>query len=199
MADAIIQSASDELKEALDLLQTNGYTALALARNRSDHLGEQSNQISEISREARTYVDELEDAAKKNKANAEEAIEKASKAYNIAKNAINLQQNITDDIKTNIPSELAQAETKLESVSKLTSEALDKANEIYDDALSLLADVNEQATPTINIDKIKKESSNYLGQAEEIGGALDEAIEKNNKLVSELEENVKLGEALLDR
>lgn len=96
-AERIAIEARSELDEALLLLQTNGAVALAKARDRSDQFGHQSEQISEISRQARGHADTLEAEAKHNKQKAKEASEKASEAYDMAKNAIALQKNIRFD------------------------------------------------------------------------------------------------------
>lgn len=82
------------LQDALDLLKTEGASALARARDRSDQFGQQSEQISEISREARHKVEKLEALTGQNKQNAVEANEKATQAYDLAKNTLSQQQNI---------------------------------------------------------------------------------------------------------
>lgn len=81
----------------MELLQTDGVNALAKAKDRSDQFGHQSDQISSISREARAYADKIEVQSAINKRNAEEANEKSSKAYELAKNTITLQKNIRYD------------------------------------------------------------------------------------------------------
>lgn len=48
---------TDTLKRAMDYIQTEGATALAKAISKSDELGQQSDQMSEIAREARAYVE----------------------------------------------------------------------------------------------------------------------------------------------
>lgn len=67
---------------------------MARARDRSDQFGQQSEQISEISRDARHKVEKLEALAGQNKQNAVEANEKATAAYDLAKNTLSQQQNI---------------------------------------------------------------------------------------------------------
>lgn len=81
-------------QDALDLLKTDGASALARARDRSEQFGQQSEQISDISRQARHQVEKLEELAEQNKKNALEANEKASNAYDLAKNTLSQQQNI---------------------------------------------------------------------------------------------------------
>lgn len=81
----------------MELLQTSGVTSLSKAKDRSDQFGQQSNQISEISRQARLIVDALEAQAEEKKANAHEAITKSQQAYDLAKNSFALQSNIRFD------------------------------------------------------------------------------------------------------
>lgn len=76
------------------MLNTDGATALARAKDRFDQFGQQSEQISQIAREARDQVEALEKQADQRKQNALEAKEKASKAYELAKNSITQQQQI---------------------------------------------------------------------------------------------------------
>lgn len=82
------------MQEALDLLQIDGASALARAKDRFEQYGQQSEQISDISREARAQVEELEKKADQSKSNALEANEKASKAYELARNTLSQQQQI---------------------------------------------------------------------------------------------------------
>lgn len=76
------------------MLNTDGASALARAKDRFDQFGQQSEQISEISREARAQVELLEKQADQSKQNAIDANEKASKAYELARNALSQQQQI---------------------------------------------------------------------------------------------------------
>lgn len=76
------------------MLNTDGTSALARAKDRSEQFGQQSEQISEISREARAQVDALGKQADQSKQNAIDANEKASKAYELARNALSQQQQI---------------------------------------------------------------------------------------------------------
>lgn len=85
------------MQAALDLLQTDGVSALARAKDRFEQFGQQSDQISDISRQARARVETLEQQAEQNKNSAKEANEKASKAYELAKNTLSQQKNIRYD------------------------------------------------------------------------------------------------------
>lgn len=199
IANNQIQDARKELEIAVDLLQTDGYAALTKARDISGHLGNQTNQISGISREARQYADQFKKEADDNKKQSEDALEKASKAYSMAKNAINIQANVTDEFRTNISNEMQQAKEKLITVAKLTEQALTKANEVYDEALSSFAAVNSLSPPSIDIDQIKKESNKYTKEADRINADLDKTIEDHTSLLTDVNDNLVLATTMLER
>lgn len=51
------EETSNTLKNAMDYIQTEGAAALEKAISKSEELGQQSDQMSEIAREARTFVE----------------------------------------------------------------------------------------------------------------------------------------------
>lgn len=51
------EETTNRLKNVMDYIQTEGATALDKAKSKSEELGQQSDQMSEIARDARTYVD----------------------------------------------------------------------------------------------------------------------------------------------
>lgn len=52
--------------------------------------------------------------------------------------------------------EVGESKIKLEETSKLTASALKRANEVYDEALTLYANVDSLVAPEINIEELKK-------------------------------------------
>lgn len=77
------------------MLTDEGALALARAKNKSVEFGEQSQQISGISREARALADDLESQAQFDLQNAKHANDAIGKAHDLAKAAITLQQKVT--------------------------------------------------------------------------------------------------------
>jgi len=51
------EDTTNTLKRAMDYIQTEGATALSKAVAKSNELGQQSDQMSDIAREARTFVE----------------------------------------------------------------------------------------------------------------------------------------------
>lgn len=93
----IIEYVNKELLHSLDVLNDEGVQALAKAKNKSVEFGEQSEQISDISRDARAIADRLESEAEFDLKNAKDAKDAVEKAHLLAKNAIDLQQRLASN------------------------------------------------------------------------------------------------------
>lgn len=199
LANGQIQAARRQLDDAVELLQTEGNTALGRAREISGHLGNQTNQISGISREARQYADRFKAEADANMKQAQEAQEKALEALKKANNAIAQQSNVTKELAATVATEIAQVRNKLSAVSKLTDQALTRAREVNDEALTLFAAVNRTTPPNIDINQLKKEAAAYNREADRLAEELNSKIDGNSKLLNNVVENIQLAEALLSR
>lgn len=187
------------MQDALEVLQTDGNQALQRAKDRSASLDNQSKEISEISRQARTYADKLENEADTAKATAQDALDKATKAFEVAKNTNNLQQQINADIKQNISTELSQLTQKLETVKRITEDSLEKANEVYDDALTLFANINSLSAPDIDTKQIKDDAKRLIEESDRILKELDEVVDSHDNLLKEVAENIELAKILIQR
>lgn len=183
----------------MELIQIDGVSELARAKNQSNQFDQQSEQMSDISRNARKLAEDLEKAADVNRDKAKEAKERAVNASEIAKNTIDLQRTITDQLKTKIAPDFPKEKKKLEALKKLTSESLEKANSVYDESLTLFANVNALTIPEIDITPVKADSSKLSKAADEITAELDEVLNNNNKLLSGLEDNIDLSRILIKR
>lgn len=186
-------------QDALELLQTEGAQALQRAKERSAAFDNQSKEISDISREARQYADQLEAEAQTAKDTATEALNKATKAFDIAKNTTNLQQLINTDLKQNVSTEIQDFKAKIETAKRHTDDALEKANEVYDQALTLFASVNALTIPDVDTSTIKADAKRLTDDSERILSELDAIVESHDTLIKEIEENIGLAKALVDR
>lgn len=65
----------------------------------------------------------------------------------------------SDELRTNIRVEVGKSKNILEETSKLTADALKRANEVYDEALTLFANVNSLTAPEISIEELKKSAA----------------------------------------
>lgn len=155
--------------------------------------------MSDISRNARKIAEDLEKAADANRDKAKEAKEKAINASDVAKNTIDMQRSITDQLKTKIVPDFPKEKKKLDSLKKLTTDSLDKANSVYDESLTLFANINGLTIPDVDLKPIKEDAAALSKGASEIGAELDEMLNQNNELLSDLEEDIGLSEVLIKR
>lgn len=68
-------------------------------------------------------------------------------------------KSYSDELRSNIRSEIGQSKDKLETTAKLTADALKRANDVYNEALTLFASVNSLTAPQINVEKLKKDAA----------------------------------------
>lgn len=183
----------------MELIQIDGKSELARAKNKSNQFDQQSEQMSDISRNARKLAEELEKAADLNRDKAKEAKERAINASDVAKNTIDLQRTITDQLRTKIAPDFPKEKKKLDALKKLTGESLEKANSVYDESLTLFANVNALTIPEIDISPVKSDAAKLTKASEEITSELDEVLNNNNKLLSGLEDNIDLSRILIKR
>lgn len=183
----------------MELIQIEGVSELSRAKNKSNQFDQQSEQMSDISRNSRKIAEDLEKAADANKDKAKEAKERAINASDIAKNTIDLQRSLTDQLKTKIAPDFPKEKKKLDALKKLTTDSLDKANSVYDESLTLFANINALPIPEVDLKPIKEDASKLAKESDEISKELDSVLNANNELLSNLEENIDLSKVLIDR
>lgn len=183
----------------MELIQIEGVSELSRAKNKSNQFDQQSEQMSDISRNSRKIAEELEKAADTNRDKAKEAKERAINASDIAKNTIDLQRSLTDQLKTKIAPDFPKEKKKLDALKKLTSDSLEKANSVYDESLTLFANINALPIPEVDLRPIKEGSSKLFKAADDISKELDGVLTADNELLSNLEENIDLSKVLIDR
>lgn len=181
------------------MIQIEGVTELSRAKNKSVHFDHQSEQMSDISRNSRKYADDLEKAAENTKKNTKEIKEKALAASELAKNSIELQRSITEQLKNKIVPDFPKEKENLEALKKLTASSLEKANAVYDESLTLFANINGMQIPEFDLSPNKKDASQLLQRAQNISVDLDEVLNSNNNLLNDLEENIELSNILIKR
>lgn len=183
----------------MELIQIEGMSELSRAKNKSNQFDQQSEQMSDISRNSRRIAEDLEKAADLNRDKAKEAKEKAINASDIAKNTIDLHRTITEQLKNKIAPDFPKEKKKLEALKKLTTDSLEKANSVYDESLTLFANINALPIPEVDLRPIKEDAGKLSRASNEISGELDGVLNSNNELLSKLEDNVDLSRVLIDR
>lgn len=199
LSNATILEARKYLHDALERLQTEGNNALALAKDRSDQFGSQSDQISEISREARSQAEALEKKAKENRDIAEQANNKAGDAYTMAKDAYSALQNVNDGLNSDMYGDMEATANDLKKTVKKVDDAQRRADKQYDEALSLFATVTSLSPPDVNIDRIKTQTLKNNDEANKIEETMRTMKETHAKLLEEVSENTDYSIALLQK
>lgn len=59
-------------------------------------------------------------------------------------------------------SEIFQAKEALDNAIRSSSDALQQANQTYDEALTLIANINSLAVPEIHLDKLRFDAANAI-------------------------------------
>lgn len=59
-------------------------------------------------------------------------------------------------------SEILQAKEALDNAIRLSSDALQQANQTYDEALTLIANINSLTVPEIDLDKLRFDAANAI-------------------------------------
>lgn len=155
--------------------------------------------MSDISRNARALADNLGVMAKQGRDDAQNSKEKAMNSSEIAKKTMDTQRTITDDLKFTLAVDFNKEMKKLESLKGLTTSALEKANNVYDEALTLFANINAISTPEINVAPLKQDSAKLVTATAEMSDELQDILNRNDELLHELDENIQFAEVLLDR
>lgn len=106
---------------------------------------------------------------------------------------------ISDELRTNIRTEIYQAKESLENAVRLTSDALQHANEVYDEALTLFANVNALTAPEINLEKLKKDALAALEDAHRLQAEVDKLTQSKEALLLDYDESAELGRILISR
>lgn len=68
----------------------------------------------------------------------------------------------SDELRSNIRSEIEQAKSALESAISLSNDALQQANHVYDEALTLIANINALSVPNIDLEKLRTDAMNAI-------------------------------------
>lgn len=155
--------------------------------------------MSDISRNARALADNLGFMAKQGRDKAHDAKEKAMNSSELAKKTMDTQRTITDDLKFTLAVDFNKEMKKLVSLKGLTTSALEKANNVYDEALTLFANINAISTPEINVAPLKQDSAKLVSATTEMSVELQDILNTNNELLHDLDENIQFAEVLLDR
>lgn len=155
--------------------------------------------MSDISRNARKHAEELEKVADDHKKSAKGMKDLTLNASDVAKKSIDLQRTITDQLSTKLVPDFPKEKKKLESLEKLTKDSLDKANSVFDESLTLFANINAIQVPELNLIPLKESGNELVKSSNDLNTELEDALNTNKDLLDNLEENVNLSDILIKR
>jgi len=192
------EDTTNTLKRAMDYIQTEGATALAKAISKSDELGQQSDQMSEIAREARKFVELKEEEIEKLRSTAEKAINVSSDAFEITKDAVNKQKNISDELKI-LDTEFNYVKDKLGAIIGQANETQELVSMIHNDSLTIYRDIYAINLPDINATVLKQNISNLNAEVQQIKNDLTNQKSNDNlvNLLMEVAEELQQSEVTL--
>ncbi|XP_075230002.1 laminin subunit gamma-1 isoform X2 [Lycorma delicatula] len=195
-AEQIIESARDALQSALDYLQTDGAAALAKAMERSIEFGQQSQQMSDIAREARLLAQQQKEEADNIRKNADKSLNISTEAFELAKEAINQQKNISDELRL-LGSDLAHVRDNLEMTKHLAADAKGHVGNVHTDALALFTDVHALTIPNIDTASMKNDAQNIAAEATDIERRVNKLLDNYQGVLDDVEEQLQDAQQIL--
>ncbi|XP_017769170.1 PREDICTED: laminin subunit gamma-1-like [Nicrophorus vespilloides] len=186
------------IEDALEAVEAEGKLALESAKERAKLFGQQSDNMTNIAHEARVVSEDLENEADDIISVASEAKIKSTEAYDLAKNVTDQKKSITQEIRA-LNNDILSTETKLERVKIWTVDAHKTSSDMKNRALSLLNDAQNLVVPDVDINNLKKSSETVKVEAKNILDATEALLKDNEKLLSEIEEQVMLSNDLLNK
>ncbi|KAJ8974238.1 hypothetical protein NQ317_016734 [Molorchus minor] len=196
--DNIISEAEDKLYEIEININTRGKNALEEAYERSQIVGQQSENMTKIAQDARELADKLDSDADSIVAIAEEAKNKSIEAYDIVKTANNDQTHITDEVRR-FRNELVLLENKLNQTSDWTEEVSNKTKAVKNEALNLFTDVKNLEVPRADLPTFKQRSVELKEAAYRLSNMSDNLFHDIDSLRNTIEEESDFGRQLLDK
>lgn len=155
--------------------------------------------MSDISRNARKHAEELEKIAEDHKKSAKGMKDLTLNASDVAKKSIDLQRTIIEQLSTKLVPDFPKEKKKLESLQKLTKDSLEKANSVFDESLTLFANINAIQVPELNLNPLKDSGNELIKSSNNLNTELENTLDDNNNLLNNLEENLSLSDVLIKR
>lgn len=187
----IIQEIQNEINRLLNATAVEGPEALQDAFDRSEKFNTNSGQLKDILDEAKLILKDYEENLKNAKVLTEKAIEKFAKVSQQVNETLETQQEVEG--KFSGVGDLKKSESELKNLQKLSGEALEEANRVFDDAFDLLNEVTkfELVAKLDGINEKIEKLKNYSGETDK---TLKEFADENAKFLDEMEKTIETAE-----
>lgn len=185
----IVKDIIDELKNQLNILQerntVEGPEALQNAIDKSNQFNSNSSDIKTISKEMEIVGKDFENNLKDLKISTFKVNEKFEDISRIANSTVKVLDTIDKDLSGHVSKEVEIEENNYQSVKKLSADALDKANQVYDKSFDLLDEANAFEL-NVDLNGIKKSVNEIIEHNENSTEALKTSQKENEKFLDSL-------------
>jgi laminin gamma 1 len=189
-AERAVDNAERALQDAERLLKTDGANALKQAIDAQKQFGQQSDRMTDISREAREYADRQVIESTNIDETAKEALNTSEEAYRIAQSAFQKPGLVTAQIDIIIRS-VVDVERLYNTTKRAAQTAQDQAQEAYRDALSNHTQADSIRITTVNVDSLTQDSNQIKSEAGDIKQQADQLISQHESLMTDVERQMK--------
>lgn len=185
----IVQDIIDELKNELNILQERntieGPEALQNAIDKSNQFNSNSSEVKAISKEMEIVGKDFENNLKDLKISTIKVNEKFEDISRIANSTVKVLHTIDKDLNGHVLKDVEVEEYNYQSVKKLSADALNKANQVYNESFDLL----DEATAfelDVDLNGIKKTIDEFIEHNENSTEALKASQKENENFLDNL-------------
>lgn len=194
----IINQVQKELEIVDNQALKDGKKALQDAQERSRRFGEGSEKMSDIASKARRLSEQQERDAHEIEKMAEETFKLSNKANQLARDALEEQVKNANQIEV-LRNHLNEMTEKHETVRNLAFEALNDANQVYDEALSIFRKVYNLDIPNVQTETFLERANEAKIEAERIKEEAHMLVVKHSDLLKDTKFNREEIQSLLNR
>jgi chromosome segregation ATPase len=192
----VIRQIQDEINRLMNATTVKGKEALQDAFDRSEKFNSNLGQLKDVLDEVKLILKDYEDNLKNAKNLTEKAIGK------FAEVSLQVNETLTEqeenEEKLSKISDLKMTDEELKNVKKLASEALEKANRVFEDAFDLLNEVSkvEMDGKLDEVNEKVEKLKNFSGKTDK---SLKEFADENAKFLDDMEKTIETAEVAEER
>lgn len=187
----IIRQLQDEINKVLNATTVEGPEALQDAFDRSEKFNTNSSELKDILEQMKLILKDYEINLRNAKRLTSQAVEKFAQVSQQADKTLDKQKSVGDTLSETVGMKVSEDELK--NLKKLTGEALEQANKVFDDAFDLLSEVSEfELRDKLEIINAKVDNLNKHSDAAELD--LKTFADENAKFLDDMEKTIEAAE-----
>ncbi|XP_066148589.1 laminin subunit gamma-1-like [Euwallacea fornicatus] len=196
--DMVLEQLDQSLEDIRSQFESDAKKALVDAWERSKQVGQQSETMTKVAKEARELADALDRQADRLVSDAKDAKNKSSEVYELAKKA-NSDQSLVKEKIGKLKHDLDGAEDKLNKTSQFTNDVHAKANQVKNEALDLLNEVMNLNVPTVDVPDLAKKSQSLKEEARRLGDKAENLLSQSKELKAMVDSRYEEGKQLVEK